>query len=1129
MRKGLLLSVCLLAFNLLTNAQKAVVKGVVNSDNGMPLFKATVQARNLADDHKDITMTDSLGYFYFDKLAANAAYSFKISLIGYKEKTLTGYKLKPNDTTNILVTLMEDTSHLSDVVVTGFQNVSRSKFSGAATKVDISDVMVSGQTDISRMLQGQVAGVSVQNVSGTFGAAPKIRIRGATSLSGDNKPLWVVDGVVLEDIVPISNDQLSSGDPATMLGSSVAGLNANDIESMEILKDAAATALYGGRAMNGVVVVTTRKGKKGALKINYTGNFTTSLKPSYSSYNIMNSGQQLSAYSEMASKGWLNFSDVGNRSSYGVYGKMYQLLNTYDSTTGKFALYNSPEAKDSFLRRYANANTDWFDVLFRNELVQEHNISFMSGSEKNQTFASLSYYGDNGWSIADKVKRLTFNFNNTFTPNDKLTISLTARASYRDQRAPGANSRKSNPVNGQFDRDFDINPFSYALNTSRALTPYDANGDLEFFRMNYAPFNIIYELENNYQKVGVLDVSAQAEVKYKLSKHFTYQFLGAVRAVNTNTETIINENSNAAEAYRADYTTTIANNNKYLYSDPDHPNDQPVIILPAGGFYNKAEVQMKTYNFRNMLVYNQTFNDIHTVSIMGGQEVRSVDRQNYSALGPGLQYNMGGVPFIDYRFYKKFIESNNLPYDLDPSFERTASFFADMQYTFKNRYNLEYVFRYDGGNKLGRSPQARWLPTSTIAASWNVSREAFMDGVTFVNDLKLRASYGKVGSLGKATNAAAVYKSGTSIRPYLDEKETELLLQQLENSDLTWEKADKFDVGIDGSVLNKRLRFTMDYYYNKSYDLIDNINTTGIGGEYTKAANNANLTGKGFELSLNGDIVASNDVLWTLGVNFGTNYNKITKTTTLPMIWDLIRAEGGNFVGHPVESLYSIDFNSLSTAGGLPYFINEDGQVSNNVYFQARQFTDKDGNSVPIDKVLVYNGPVAPPFTGGVNSYFRWKNWSLNLNFYFQSGNKIRLDPIFKNAYTDLDAFPKEFDDRWVQPGDEKVTSIPAIMDVLYNERNGSSNLYNSYNYSTERVAKGDEIRLKSMQVAYMFPASITQKLKISNLSMSLTGNNVWLIYSDKKLHGQDPEFFNTGGVASPVNKQYTLSLKVGF
>lgn len=257
----------------------------------------------------------------------------------------------------------------------GFPDHQQDDLHGSATKLKVEDMNIKGVTDVSRMLEGAAAGVAIQNVSGTFGAAPKVRVRGVTSINGENKPLWVIDGVVQEDIVTVSNDDLTSGDPTTLLGSAVAGISASDIESIDILKDASATALYGARAMNGVVVVTTKKGREGAPVVNYNGNFTIQLRPSYSNYDIMNSYDQMSVYGELERKGYLN-SDIVNAANSGVYGKMYKLINTYDEKSGRFELENTPEAKRNFLMRYARANTDWFKVLFRNSLQQSTRSAF---------------------------------------------------------------------------------------------------------------------------------------------------------------------------------------------------------------------------------------------------------------------------------------------------------------------------------------------------------------------------------------------------------------------------------------------------------------------------------------------------------------------------------------------------------------------------------------------------------------------------------------------------------------------------------------------------------------------------------------------------------------------------------
>jgi TonB-dependent SusC/RagA subfamily outer membrane receptor len=354
------------------------------------------------------------------------------SAIGYRSK-----EVAVAGRTTIDVSLDDDVSQLKEVTIsTGYQELNKKLFTGSATKIKAVDAQRNGIQDVSRMLEGQVAGVSVQNVSGTFGAAPKIRIRGASSLNGDNKPLWVVDGIMLEDLVNISNEQLSSGDASTLIGSSVAGLNPDDIESFEILRDAAATAMYGARAMNGVVVVTTKKGRntEGKPQVSYSGNFTTYLKPSYNQFDIMNSADQMQVYLDMENKGWLRHSDVSRAANGGVYRKMYDQMYDYDPVADKFTLKNDAPSRLQFLNRYANANTDWFDVLFRNSLMQDHSLSITSGTEKAKIYASTSFLHDSGWTVGDGVKRFTGNIRGTFDLSDRLQVESGYDVNHRNCR-----------------------------------------------------------------------------------------------------------------------------------------------------------------------------------------------------------------------------------------------------------------------------------------------------------------------------------------------------------------------------------------------------------------------------------------------------------------------------------------------------------------------------------------------------------------------------------------------------------------------------------------------------------------------------------------------------------------------
>ncbi len=1022
--------------------------------------------------------------------------------------------------TRIDVSLEEDANELKEVSIisTGFQNINKKLFTGSAVSIKGSDVKQDGVTDVSRMLEGKVAGVSVQNVSGTFGAAPKIRVRGATSISGENKPLWVIDGIVLEDIVNISNDQLSSGDALTLIGSSVAGINADDIEDFNILKDASATALYGARAMNGVVVITTKKGRAGNTRINYSGNFSSFLKPNYDSYNIMNSADQMSLYAEISRKGGLS-SSIVNGISGGVYAKMWDQINTYDAENGRFAVENTPEGKSAYLKRYATANTDWFDVLFKNSFVQEHSVSISSGSEKSTHYFSLGYYNDNGWSIGDDVKRYTMNLRGDYNLSKKVSATILTQGMFRKQKAPGTLGRTSNVVEGKYSRDFDINPFSYALNTSRTTTAYDENGNLEYFKQNYAPFNIINELDNNSIDLDMLDLKVQGELNYKFLKDFNFKSIGALRYVKTTREHKITEFSNMAQAYRYAPNSTVAKNNRFLYKDPDSPElTDRVSVLPEGGFYNRGDDNLLNFNVRNQIDYKHGFGK-HHVSGFIGQELKFSDRQSSFSNGYGYQYDKGGVPFTDYKIIKMLLQNNYDYYGMDQLYDRYAAFFLNGGYAYNEKYIINATFRYDGSNRLGASKTARWLPTWTVSGAWNIDEEDFIKNIKKISYMKLRAGYGLTASMGSASNSSVVLSNNKTFRPNLSEVEPRIVLSGLENSELTWEKQYEANVGFDAGLFNSRLTFSLDLYNRNGFDLIGSVRTSGIGGQYSKQANYADMRSNGVEVTLGGRVGGGNknSLSWSPSFTFGYNKNKITNLQTTPRIYDLIIPEGGALEGGAVRGLYSIDFKTLNGLG-VPVFIDETGELNTSVYVQSQN-----------TKFLKYEGPVDPTITGGFGNSVRYKNFQFNLFVSYQAGNKIRLNNVYSASYSDIDAMPREFLDRWTLPLDENYTNAPSVADYLLKKDLSGSYPYTAYNYSTDRVADGSFVRLKQVSVMYNLTDKLNKKLGLSSTSIKLQGNNIWLIYADKKLKGQDPEFFTSGGVAMPIPQQFTLSLKVGI
>ena len=1095
--KKSLVTLCLMMMCVVMNAQN--ITGTVIDDLGEAAIGASVKVAG----SKTGTVTDINGHF---SVKAKAGQNLVISYVGYNTKTVKavdGMKVK----------LEAATQQVEEVVVQGMRSMDKRLFSGAAVKVNAEDVKLDGVPDISRALEGRVAGVSVQNVSGTFGTAPKIRVRGATSIYGSSTPLWVVDGVIMENVIDVSADQLSSGDAETLISSAIAGLNSDDIESFEILKDGSATSIYGARAMSGVIVVTTKRGKQGQSSINYTGEYTMRLRPSYSQFNIMNSQEQMSIYKEMYNDGWLPFNSFRNSSS-GVYGKMYQLMRDYDPATG-YGLANTEEAMNQYLRSAEMRNTDWFKELFSNSIAMNHSVSMTTGTDKAQYYTSFSLMDDPGWSKQSEVKRYTANINANYNISKKLTVNLIGNASYRKQRAPGTNSSKTNNVTGEVSRDFDINPYSYALNTSRTLDPNT------FYQRSYAPFNILYELDNNYMELDVVDLKFQGEVKYKPISKVELGLVAAYKYANTLQQRFITDKSNYALAFRAMDDATMRDSNPWLYTDPDDVNSLPISVLDEGGFYREYKYKLNGWSLRATAAYNDVYNDDHIVNVFGGMELSDYTRISSSFNGVGMQYDMGYLANYNYLYFKQASEENSMYYGLSNYYDRDVAFFGNVNYSWKRRYSINGTLRYEGSNRMGNTTQARWLPTWNVSGAWNVHEEPFFEKLTpALSHLTMRASYSLTGDKPAVTNAQIKIYSQNIWRPFTSDKETALTVSSFANNSLTYEKKHEFNLGFDAGFLNNRLNFTFDIYWRDNYDLIGPLRTTGIDGTTTKYANVADMSSRGEEFSISSKNIVQKDFSWTTDVIFSHVSTKVKRLdTTGTMIGDMIFGTGFTMEGYPYRSLFSINFQGLNE-NGYPTFINRNGELT---------VTDLDFQSDQLD-YLIYEGPTDPTITGSVGNIFKYKNWRLNVFVTYSFGNVVRLDPAFSAAYSDLTASPKEFKNRWVVPGDEKYTNIPAILDAReYGSNSSLAYAYNAYNYSQVRTAKGDFIRMKEISLGYEFPKKWIDPLKIKSLNMKLQATNLFLIYADKKLNGQDPEFYNTGGVAIPMPRQFTFTLKLGL
>ncbi len=1090
------------------------INGTITDKTGFPIPGSTV---SIEGTNKGV-VTDFDGNF---TIRVSVADILKVESLGFETQKIT---IESKSKKTYTIVLQESVESLDEVVITdGYKKVDRRLFAGVATKLNLEDVKIDGVSDASRLLEGRDAGVVVDNVSGSFGASPRIRIRGNTSLNGNNNPIWVVDGVILEDNVELDQGDLASGDINSLIGSSIAGLNPDDIQSFSILKDASATALYGARAKNGVIVITTKKGKKGGLQVNYANNFSYRLRPRYTNFNVLNSQQELSVYAELVDKGLIDLTTAQRAESYGVLGQYYNLRRTNDVEIGA-----NGELADSYFDRYQVANTDWFKTLFNDfSLQQNHSLSVSGGNDDAIYYFSLSYLNDEGQTIGDNAQRYTTKLNTRFNLTDKFSIGTSLTGSFRDQRAPGTNDRSLDPITGEFDREFEINPYNFSLTNSRSVTPFDENGNLEFFRKNYAPFNIIHELQNNFIDIDVTDISFQTDLDYRITDNLTANSTINYRKAITRREHIIGDRSNQAEAFRAD-EGVLAGINPFLYQDRENPTRPPFSILPEGGINIYNEDVLDYFYWRNSISWNPQINDVHRFTVLLGQEIKSSNRESREYNGIGISYDNGYLINTNPDAIDQLVDNGDQYFDISNFRDRFAGFFLNGGYTFNNKYTVNGTLRYDGSNLQGSSPDARYLTNYNISGAWNIDKEDFFKA-DWVNLLKLKGTYGLSGGRGPLTSATLDLRGQIPLRP--QDVESIIRINSLENSDLTFEKLKEFSAGLEFALFNNRIAGELGYYKRDSFDLIGNIRTSGVGGESIKTGNFADLEVEGYEFALSTVNIKTKNFEWSTNINAGYNTEEVKELKFNPRLVDLIAPSGAPFTGREISALYSVRFAGLNEFG-IPTFFDADNNRVTNINLQSRE---------DIEKVLQYEGPTQPRGAGGFSNTFKYKGFTLSANVSFKFDYKIRLNSNFSAAYTDFNSLPGELVNRWALPGDENITNIPAILEnrTLISELNafvnangivvGGDNAYQLYNNSDLRIVDGTYARMRSIALGYTIPSSFAEKLKIASARIRLQGENLFLLYSDKGLNGQDPEFFNSGGAALPVPKTVTLSLNVGF
>jgi TonB-linked SusC/RagA family outer membrane protein len=732
-------------------SQKGFFTGKVIDESGEPLPGVSIRLKNSNMG----VLSDANGTFRIPAHGTQS-YDFVFTFIG--KRTL---EKKLVEGRGQIITLEDFVNAIDEVVVTGYQTVNRRESASAISTIAAKDIMVDGASTIDQMLQGKIPGMAVMNTSGEPSATPKIRIRGNATINGNKAPVWVVDGVILEQNVPFNASDINSGDAEYLIGNAISGLNPQDIETITVLKDASATAIYGVKAANGVIVITTKKGHYGKPTITYNGDITINTRPSYSNYNLMSSQQRVEFSKQLV--------DAGQQFGRVPVGETYE--GAYEDLLAKTITLDQFRTKvDAMQVR----NTNWFKYLFRNNITHNHTANISGGSD------NLRYYMSAGFSdVEGSAKKSDSRRFNSIARVDALInkhINFQAKINFSTTSNKGYSS---------------VNPFNYAYNTTRTIPAYNDDGSyyMVYAKAGYSGtknvgYNVLKELDTTGQSSKMDNFDALFRLNINVFDGLKYEGTFSWSNGNTASRNWATDQSYYIGAnYRGfDYGQYTAYDSEYWDSE-----------LPYGGILSQSHTRKTGYTIRNQVQYNKVFNQDHAIDLVGGIEARRNAYKGDSQTGYGWTPEFGEKfnPVLTSSYISYILEAGNTNPSNTNSFTQVASYYGIASYAYKERYVLNANIRSDGSNKFGSNPKYRWLPTYSFAVKWNMMNENFMKQMKWIDVFSFRGSYGIQGNISENDSPYLILKVGNRDNILGLPKST---INKLPNPDLRWEKTDSWDL-----------------------------------------------------------------------------------------------------------------------------------------------------------------------------------------------------------------------------------------------------------------------------------------------------------------------------------------------
>ena len=1043
------------------------IEGIVQNSSGAPVPSVSISVKG----NSTVTITDKAGKF---SISVKKGAILVITSVGFINQ-----EIEVGTKTIINMILHKDNQTLEEVVVTGYQDISKDKVTGAYEKISGAAMQQQPTTFILDKLYGRLSGVYF--VQGGNGTAGRIEIRGKNTMLAGSLPLYVIDGF------PISGSLFT--------------VNPEDIESIYVLKDAAATAQWGVRASNGVIVLTTKKAKSGKMSVDFSSFYTVDESIKFSKQNWMNTAQEIDLDQEYIDKKWFNFQSLLLTKSA---LNQVQVANIYRQGLSPNGIVWNQNTFQNFISELKthDAAKQWEDLLFRKGTHFTQNLSISENTAKNSLYASLVYNDELLRSIRSTDKRVVLNIRDEFKISNRFSFNASINASWRKQKANGIFPGLVSTQNA-YDDLVDANG-----NTIQYYTRWDpwtirAKEALPgFYKYTYNTLDQQRNLDNTFQQI---DLRAQFGISYepvmglKLESKFQYE-KGFSRYDNYNSMDLP--------------TQRILVNDMFLY-----PNNYQI---PVGSNYSYGRSETYSVNWRNTLSYLKKFGH-HDISFLTGFDIKKVYAESltdnvygydkktnaYVAINnrdfqAGAKFNWNGT-----RQFFTFLTTSNAD-------TREIGFFAMPGYTFRNKYTVNVNFRVDQKNLFGSDPSFRYKPLWSVGAAWLISKEDFMQSFSWINRLNLKGSYGITGN---ASSNYSPFPQAVNVNTFLGTQLfTYLRLTSPGNPGLKWEETRSLNLSLEFTLLKNRLDGTVSWYRETSVDLLGSRVLDPTSGFSSAIVNYASLTNRGIEISLHSPIIQTKNFTWDVSFNFSYNKNRVTKIDDQKRSANTIATSGDLAIGKPLENIYSYNYAGLSAGGEA-------------LLYAADKTIIPWRNHDPTTDELIYQGTSVAPYYGGFQTTFAFKGIDLSLNLSYKAGHYFRhFIPL---NYTPLTSrMDKIWATRWQKPGDEVNTRVPKIAYQGINPYTGVSesrfdNYYTDlyYTYGQDWVFKADYIKVHDIILGYMLPPSISKKAFINSLRFTVQVSNPFQWYNNPR--HIDPE--NVVNAAYTTLKTLTLGLRAGF